>query len=160
MKERGIFLCLICFSMFFSFSDHIWPAPLLAHTTFGPHCLLDQTVFCPNLCESSLKTLANGAALRDNLLLICRFCGLLLFMALLLLLLLPVLLLLCCFVAAAAAGAFRSPTVGTPIFARFLTFQNVFAAYSVTLRVRKLSLNCLFAGRNNNNFDLCRPPGN
>ena len=25
---------------------------------------------------------------------------------------------------------------------------------------RKLSLNCLFAGRNNNNFDLCRPPGN
>ena len=55
----------------------------------------------------------------------CRFCGLLLFMALLLLLLLPVLLLLCCFVAA-AAGAFRSPTVETPIFARFLTFQNVF----------------------------------
>ena len=29
-----------------------------------------------------------------------------------------------------------------------------------TLRVGKLSLNCLFAGRNNNNFDLCRPPGN
>ena len=26
--------------------------------------------------------------------------------------------------------------------------------------VRKLSLNCLFAGRNNNNFDICRPPGN
>ena len=25
---------------------------------------------------------------------------------------------------------------------------------------RKLSLNCLFAGRNNNNFDLGRPPGN
>ena len=25
---------------------------------------------------------------------------------------------------------------------------------------RKLSLNCLFARRNNNNFDLCRPPGN
>ena len=25
---------------------------------------------------------------------------------------------------------------------------------------RKLSLNCLFACRNNNNFDLCRPPGN
>ena len=31
---------------------------------------------------------------------------------------------------------------------------------SCTLRVGKLSLNCLFAGRNNNNFDLCRPPGN
>ena len=29
-----------------------------------------------------------------------------------------------------------------------------------TLLGRKLSLNCLFAGRNNNNFDLCRPPGN
>ena len=29
-----------------------------------------------------------------------------------------------------------------------------------TPRVGKLSLNCLFAGRNNNNFDLCRPPGN
>ena len=29
-----------------------------------------------------------------------------------------------------------------------------------TLRVRKLSLNCLFAGGNNNNFDLCRPSGN
>ena len=29
-----------------------------------------------------------------------------------------------------------------------------------TRGVRKLSLNCLFAGRNNNNFDLCRPPGN
>ena len=30
----------------------------------------------------------------------------------------------------------------------------------ITLLGRKLSLNCLFAGRNNNNFDLCRPPGN
>ena len=30
----------------------------------------------------------------------------------------------------------------------------------VTPRVGKLSLNCLFAGRNNNNFDLCRSPGN
>ena len=30
----------------------------------------------------------------------------------------------------------------------------------ITLVGRKLSLNCLFAGRNNNNFDLCRPPGN
>ena len=30
----------------------------------------------------------------------------------------------------------------------------------VTRGVRKLSLNCLFAGRKNNNFDLCRPPGN
>ena len=29
-----------------------------------------------------------------------------------------------------------------------------------TRRIGKLSLNCLFAGRNNNNFDLCRPPGN
>ena len=29
-----------------------------------------------------------------------------------------------------------------------------------TRGVGKLSLNCLFAGRNNNNFDLCRPPGN
>ena len=29
-----------------------------------------------------------------------------------------------------------------------------------TRAVGKLSLNCLFAGRNNNNFDLCRPPGN
>ena len=29
-----------------------------------------------------------------------------------------------------------------------------------TLLGRKLSLNCLFAGRNNNNFDICRPPGN
>ena len=29
-----------------------------------------------------------------------------------------------------------------------------------TLLGRKLSLNCLFARRNNNNFDLCRPPGN
>ena len=29
-----------------------------------------------------------------------------------------------------------------------------------TLRFRKLSLNCLFAGRNNSNFGLCRPPGN
>ena len=29
-----------------------------------------------------------------------------------------------------------------------------------TPRVGKLSLNCLFAGRNNNNSDLCRPPGN
>ena len=28
-----------------------------------------------------------------------------------------------------------------------------------TLLGRKLSLNCLFAGRNNNNFDLCRLPG-
>ena len=27
-------------------------------------------------------------------------------------------------------------------------------------RIGKLSLNCLFAGWNNNNFDLCRPPGN
>ena len=57
-------------------------------------------------------------------------------MALLLLLLLPVLLLLllllcCCFVAAATAGAFRSPTVEKPIFAQLLTFQKVFAAYSV-----------------------------
>ena len=31
---------------------------------------------------------------------------------------------------------------------------------SSTLRFRKLSLNCLFVGRDNNNFDLCRPPGN
>ena len=30
----------------------------------------------------------------------------------------------------------------------------------ITLLGRKLSLNCLFARRNNNNFDLCRPPGN
>ena len=29
-----------------------------------------------------------------------------------------------------------------------------------TLRIGKLSLNCLFPGRNNNNFDLCRPLGN
>ena len=29
-----------------------------------------------------------------------------------------------------------------------------------TRGVRKLSLNCLFAGCNNNKFDLCRPPGN
>ena len=28
------------------------------------------------------------------------------------------------------------------------------------IRFRKLSLNCLFPGWNNNNFDLCRPPGN
>ena len=28
-----------------------------------------------------------------------------------------------------------------------------------TLLGRKLSLNCLFTGRNNNNFDLCRLPG-
>ena len=33
-------------------------------------------------------------------------------------------------------------------------------AFENTLLGRKLSLNCLFAGRNNNNFDLCRPPGN
>ena len=33
--------------MFFGFSDHIWPAPLLAHTTF-------ETVFCPNLCVENL----------------------------------------------------------------------------------------------------------
>ena len=32
--------------------------------------------------------------------------------------------------------------------------------YPVTLRVRKLSLNCLFGGRNITWFDLCRPPGN
>ena len=36
---------------------------------------------------------------------------------------------LCCFVA--VAGAFRLPTVEKPIFASLLTFQNVFAAYSV-----------------------------
>ena len=29
-----------------------------------------------------------------------------------------------------------------------------------TLRFRNFSLNCLFAGRNNNDFDLCRPTGN
>ena len=38
---------LICLFMFFGFSDHIWPAPLLAHTTF-------ETVFCPNLCVENL----------------------------------------------------------------------------------------------------------
>ena len=31
------------FPCFFGFSDHIWPAPLLAHTTI-------ETVLCPNLC--------------------------------------------------------------------------------------------------------------
>ena len=35
------------FSMFFGFSDHIWPAPLLAHTTV-------ETVFWPNLCFENL----------------------------------------------------------------------------------------------------------
>ena len=43
---------------FFFFSDLIWPAPLLAHTTFGPDRplgpLFDQTVFCPNLCVEKL----------------------------------------------------------------------------------------------------------
>ena len=34
------------------------------------------------------------------------------------------------------------------------------ACQKSTLLRRKLSLNCLFAGRNSNNFDLCRPPGN
>ena len=33
--------------MFFVFSDHIWPAPLLAHTTL-------ETVFPPNLCVENL----------------------------------------------------------------------------------------------------------
>ena len=32
--------------------------------------------------------------------------------------------------------------------------------YLNTLRVRKLSLNCLFAGRNNNYFDFWSSPGN
>ena len=40
------------------------------------------------------------------------------------------------------------------------SFLFVVRILSDTLRVGKLSLNCLFAGRNNNNFDLCRPPGN
>ena len=40
----------------------------MARTTF-------KTVLCPNLCESSLKTLANGAALRENLLLMSCFWG-------------------------------------------------------------------------------------
>ena len=54
--------------MFFFFSDHLWPAQLLAHTTFGPDRLLAQTTFfyqtffCPNLCEPSLtpKNLSSG----------------------------------------------------------------------------------------------------
>ena len=43
VKERGCFFFDLFFHVFFCFSDHIWPAPLLAHTTF-------ETVFCPNLC--------------------------------------------------------------------------------------------------------------
>ena len=35
----------------------------------------------------------------------------------------------------------------------------LWCSVSCTRGVGKLSLNCLFAGRNNNNFDLCRPPG-
>ena len=48
------------FPRFFCFSDHFWPAQLLAHTTFGPDRLLAQatffyqTVLCPNFCEPSL----------------------------------------------------------------------------------------------------------
>ena len=60
--------------MLVCFSDHFCPTPLLAQTASWPPSF-DQTVFCPNLCESSLKTLANGAALRDNLLLMSCFLG-------------------------------------------------------------------------------------
>ena len=38
--------------------------------------------------------------------------------------------------------------------------EKVKSKKEVTRLGRKLSLNCLFARRNNNNFDLCRPPGN
>ena len=55
VKGRGTFLV----------SEHIWPTPLLTHTICG----------CPNLYESSLKTLANVAALWDNLLLMSCFLG-------------------------------------------------------------------------------------
>ena len=41
-----------------------------------------------------------------------------------------------------------------------LHFRGMEGKERSTLLGRKLSLNCLFAGRNNNNSDLCRPPGN
>ena len=81
VKERGFFFDF--FTVFCFFFDHFCPAPLLAHTTFGPDRLLaqttffDQTVLCPNLCEPSLtpKNLGQWAAVRDNLLLMSCFLG-------------------------------------------------------------------------------------
>ena len=78
---KGTVFFYLCFFHVFGFSDHFWPAPLLAHTTFGPDRLLalttsfDQTVFCPNLCEPSLtpKNFGQWGCSRDNLLLMSCF---------------------------------------------------------------------------------------
>ena len=67
LGERESFFCF--FHVFFVFSDHCRPAPLLTHTTFGPHRLLasffDQTVLCLNLCEPSLTPKKPWPALRE-----------------------------------------------------------------------------------------------
>ena len=122
------FCCLFCFCCRYWEKPPL-KTPPLPHLTFQEifalFLLLCLCCFCHELLLFEVDFLSCAVFSCCSCCFCCRFCGLLLFMALLLLLLLPVLLLLCCFVAA-AAGAFRSPTVETPIFARFLTFQNVF----------------------------------
>ena len=59
-------------------------------------------------------------------------------------------------------GAFLSlPTTTTAEMWRTQeTLETGRMNFSLTRGVRKLSLNCLCADRNNNNFDFCRPLGN